>query len=154
MDTKKKLKLIFKNRDKLNDIELNYLDRILLNHPDFVHNVDETTKQYRMALKFINKILRHNDLPEIEHLFDFKNVKREALIKFERENKMLDKKDCKIYKYFDKVEMGFYVRKQTPMFIFRFLNKMLGKLGLKLNGKVKYVQKNNNTVTLTVYSII
>jgi len=134
---------------------LKRIEEILAKYPDTNKKVvDKTSKKYRMALKFINKILRHIGMNEIDDLYGFRMVEREKILKFGQECKMIDDPKCKLYKYFSKHKMKFYIRKMIDHYIITLLKYMCKDLGLTFKPERKQIKKNKGFDYFTLYSII
>ena len=90
--------------------------------------IDKSSDKYKIALKFINKILFNIGKPEINDLRDFKNIDREDIIK-DVNKETLEAYEGKLFEYFDKVKCGWYRKKTINNYILTFLRNMCNIIG-------------------------
>lgn len=101
---------------------------------------DKTDPKYVILLKLINKILTNINRSNITDLTEFKNVDQDDIIR--TENIMVyNEMEKEIFKYFDKVECGWYRRNRTKNYLLTFLRFACAFVGLTFI----YDQKNKVT---------
>lgn len=151
-------------KDNLNNIPDDQINRLYKKYIDNKNNnnkknkevnkdkIDKTADKYKLALKFVNKILHNIDKPQITDLADFKKILRNDIIKTINKKTFEDMED-ELFKYFDKRTCGWYRRKQIKDPVLPFLRGMCKELGYSLNYSQIDVRKNNVTKTHMYYSI-
>ena len=121
-------------------------------------NIDKTTDKYKVALKFINKILENIKKDQIDDLTDFKNIDRLDIIK--PENKIvLEEMESEIFKHFSKIKCGYYRKSEAgDNYTINCLRGMIKIIGLKLNfiqkEQVETIDNKKYKRTHLIYSII
>ena len=88
--------------------------------------VDTSSDKYKVALKFVNKILVNLEKDEVDELTEFKNIDREDIIK-EINKKSLKEMEDDIFKQFDKTKCNFY--RQTDTVVLSVLRGIMKQLG-------------------------
>jgi len=91
--------------------------------------VDKTSEKYKIALKFVNKMLENMGRAQIEDLTEFKNVDRNDVLT-ESNTKILESIENEIWEYHEKVKCGAYHKSGN-----RTLNVLRGLIrenGMKL----------------------
>lgn len=112
--------------------------------------VNTSSDQYRIALKFVNKILENIGKPIIINLRDFKNIDREDIIK-DVNKKTLSEMEKYIFEHFDKKKCGYY--RQTDNIVLNCLRGMMKTIGLELISLQKTKTVKCMTSTHYYYSI-
>ena len=85
--------------------------------------------KYKLALKFVNKILVNIGKDEVDDLTKFVNIDREDIIK-EVNRKSLEEMEGELLKLFDKKKLGLYRR--TDTIALNCLRGMMKEIGYKL----------------------
>ena len=120
-------------------------------------DVSKNSDKYKVALKFVNKILVNLEKDEIDDLTDFKDIDREDIIK-DVNKKALDDMEKEILKHFEKKECSWYRRNETSHYILTFLRKVCSILGFSFSYYKKDITENingkNYRKTHVYYSII
>lgn len=97
-------------------------------------NIDKTTEQYKVALKYVNIILKNCNKPEITALENFTKIPRKDILKQENIDALNNGLADEIFKYYDKTKLGFY-RKYAPTYPICVLKGMIKSLNLKFEQK-------------------
>jgi len=117
---------------------------------------DKNSDKYKIALKFINKILINLKKDELDDLTNFKNIDRENII-LDINKKTLNDMEKEIFKYFDKAKCGYYRRNDTKHYILTFLRCICNDLNLSFSYYKKditeIVNNKNYRKTHVYYSI-
>lgn len=111
----------------------------------------EKTK-YEVCLDLVNSILRTIGYEEIEELTDFKNVKREDLIKPEV-MELIEEKEKDIFPPFDKMQCRYYNRKKRKNYEIVLLKHMVRDLELNFESQIKAKSVGYVTTKYIVYNI-
>lgn len=123
---------------------------------DRVNKVDKNSEKYKMALKFVNKILINLDQQEIDDLIQFQNINRDDIIK-DVNKTTYNEMEKELFKHFDKKEMAWYRRTVVSHYILTFLKRMSTDLGYDFDYVQKdiYIQNEGNKFrkTCMFYSI-
>lgn len=114
--------------------------------------IDKNSDKYKIALKFVNKILKNLKMNQIDDLTQFKNIDREYIIS-DINKKTLTDMEKEIYKYFDKRTCGWYNRKYIENYILTFMRKICSELGYEFKWKQKNIQRKSINKTHVFYSI-
>ena len=147
--TEKQIKLIY-NEDivKPNKKKITLHDNKNKNPP-----IDKNNEKYKIALKFINKILESIKKDKIEDLEQFKNIDREDIISDICKQQLTDM-EKELFKYFDRKKSSWYKKKFVKNYIITFLKYMCKSIGYKFEHKKKTIQINSINKTHTLYLII
>lgn len=117
--------------------------------------VNKNTEQYKVLLKFLNKILLSIDKPEITDLLEFKNIDRKLIIS---KKNIYDEMEEELYTHFDRKACNWYARTQVKHFILTFLRNTISIIGYEFTFIKKDVRDNigniNYRKTHIFYSII
>jgi len=106
-----------------------------------------------IILQLLNNILTVLGNDQINNFTDFKNIKRDDLLKPEI-LEVVNELEPAILKYYDKRVMGYYIKHTQKEYSVNFIRKALDQLGYKLSSK-KVTRRNNNVITDSyIYSII
>jgi hypothetical protein len=153
------------NKNNLNQNCLNRIhDIVVKNSPDkrtkyyttkkktTDEQIDKTSEKYKVALKFVNKILVNIGKTEITDLIEFKNINKNDIVK-EDNMKYVTEMSDEIFKYYDKVRCGYYYKNRSKRYILRIIEAMCEDIGHQMvytrtSKQVKTVQK-----TLYLYCI-
>ena len=108
--------------------------------------LDKTTEQYKVALKYVNTILRHCERQEISDLTEFTKVKRADILKKEIIDELTNGLADELFVHYNKAKLGFY-RKYAPTYPLCVLKGILKTLGLKLEQKTLSTPLVNEGVT-------
>lgn len=104
-------------------------------------DIDKSTPQYQVILKYLNVILEKSNLPLISDLEQFQNVDKICILKPEIAETLLGGLANEIYKHFDKKKGGYY--NAGPRWPINILNKTLQLLG---GYKLTYIRKFVNVI--------
>lgn len=115
------------------------------------NNIKDGDK-YKVALKFVNKILVNIGRVEVGELTDFKDVDREDIIK-EVNKVSFSEMETELFEQFDKVKMGWYRRNIVNSYILTFLRNMCTDLGYSFTYHELKRQKNKIVKSEMLYSI-
>jgi hypothetical protein len=129
--------------NKLDDLPIEYLNYIYLGLKpkkqqkkkvdNVVNVVDKTTDKYKVALKFINKLLKNIDKKEITDLTEFVDIDRLDIIK--EENKIiLEEMKGELFKEFDKHKCRYYYKKGDN-YMLNIIRGLCKELKLSLTGR-------------------
>jgi len=99
--------------------------------------ISKDDDKYKLALKFVNVILKNIGKDEVDDLTKFKDVDREDIIKDVNKNSFNDIAD-ELFKNFNKKKCSYYRKTDTQ--ILNCLRGMMKELGHELT----YVQKDIN----------
>lgn len=103
--------------------------------------VDKNTEKYKVALKFVNKILVNIGKEEIDDLTKFKDIDRDDVI--EDINKTtLEEMEEEVFKYFDKNGCNYY--RKTNGLVVNCLRGMMRQLGLSMTSVKKDITSTIN----------
>lgn len=102
--------------------------------------INKDSDKYKVALKFINKILTNLGKAEVADLLEFKDIDREDIIK-DINKKAFTDMEKELFKYFDKVKSNWYKRKNVLHYILTFLRYLCSDIGLSFD----YRKKDINT---------
>ena len=69
--------------------------------------IDKSSDKYKVALKFVNKVLTNIDKPTINDLTEFKNIDRNELLS-EKITKILEEMEPEIWTHYNKRKCGAY----------------------------------------------
>jgi hypothetical protein len=102
--------------------------------------------KYNVFLRFVNRLLMNNNLPQITDLYDFKNIDRKIIIKSENVQIFRDMED-ELFEHFDKMKCGYpNISKGKVLNIMRGMCKQLGLTLLK--------RQTSKTVKRVVYTVL
>ena len=129
-----KIEIIKNNIDELPEKIINKIYELYENNKenysdsesDEDEDEDIKEKQERLFLKFLNRVLINLDKKKIETITDFKKIDREDVI---NQEDIFKKMENKFYKYFDKVEIGWYKRNQIQNYSLTVFKKVIEILG-------------------------
>ena len=88
---------------------------------------DKDTEKYKIALKFVNKILVNIGKDEIDDLLKFINIDREDIIKDVNKQIVYDM-EKELFPLFNKMNSGFY-RKDSKSFMLNILRCLMKEMG-------------------------
>ncbi|ARF10088.1 hypothetical protein Indivirus_13_2 [Indivirus ILV1] len=124
------------------------------NTDDQVIKIDKTSDKYKVALKFVNKILTNIGNDEIDDLTKFVDIDREDIIK-EVNRKTLDEMEKEIFALYNKKKCGYY--RKTDAIVLNCLRGIMKEAGFEFNyeQKDKYETINDKKYrkTFLLYSI-
>jgi len=122
---------------------------------DVVNDIKSTDK-YKVALKFINRILVNVGNDEIDDLTKFTDVNRDLIVKDVNKAALKDM-DEEIFEHFDRAKCGWYRRNKLKTYIMSFLRYVCDDLGLLFTYEQKELAVTVDGVTYrktsTMYSI-
>jgi len=116
-------------------------------------NTDKTTDKYKVLLKFVNKILANIGKIQITDLREFKEIRREDLIK-DVCVKIYNDMEYELFECFDKKKCSWYTRKSVRYYVITFLRSAAKDVGLKLKLHEKCTHKGKLIVKYTIYSFV
>ena len=123
---------------------------------DGINKEDKNSEKYKIALKFVNKILSNLGKPEIDDLTGFKDINRDDIIK-DVNKTTYNEMEKELLKHFDKKKMAWYRRNTDSHYILTFLKCMITDLGYNFDYVQKdiYIQNDGNKFrkTCMFYSI-
>lgn len=96
--------------------------------------VDKNSDEYKVALKFTNKILENLGKPGIDDLTKFKDIDRDEIIK-DVNKKTLQEMEGEIFKHYDKNKCNYY--RKTNALVLNCLRAMVKQLGLSITNVKK-----------------
>ncbi len=151
MSSKKK---VTSNLNNKSNIENTPTEDIVSNETVHITNVkiDKDSEKYKVALKFVNKILVNIGKEEVAELIDFKDIDREDIIK-EVNKESFREMENELFEQFDKVKMGWYRRNIVSSYILTFLRNMCTDLGYSFTYHELKKQKNKIVKSEMLYSI-
>ena len=114
--------------------------------------IDKNSDKYKIALKFVNKILENLKMSPIDDLTKFKNINRDDII-MDINKQTFTSMEKEIYKYFDKSKCGWYNRKYIENYILTFMRKMCAEFGYEFKWAQKNTQVNSINTTHILYTI-
>ena len=114
--------------------------------------IDKSSDKYKIALKFINKILTNIGKNEIDDLTKFVNVSRADVISDTNKKTFEDMQDD-LLELYDKTICGWYRRNKMQHYILSFIRGMCTQLGLAFTYKELKKQENKVVVSTMYYSI-
>ena len=101
--------------------------------------VGKDSEKYRVALKFVNRILVNIGKEEVDDLTDFVGVDRDDIIK-DVNKKSLEEMEGEIFPLFNKLKCGYY--RKTGSFVLNCLRGILKEIGFEMT----YTQKEKNEI--------
>lgn len=111
----------------------------------------------KIVLKFLNKILVNIGKEEIEDLTDFKDIKREDLLK-QKNIDLIETMEKEIFKCFKKGQIDYHRKKTLKTYLLTLIKRMVSHCGFEFRSHRKDI---NQTVdgelfrrTYTIYEII
>ena len=114
------------------------------------------SEKYKIALKFINKILISIEKNEIDDLTKFTDIDRKMLISAKTKEIFTDMQK-ELFVHFDKVKCGWYKRNKVQDYILTFLKCMCIEMGLSVKSSKRDVKETidgvNYRKTHSFYSI-
>lgn len=114
--------------------------------------IDKNDEKYKIALKFINKLLESLKKSPITDLEQFQNIDREDIIS-DTCMKILTEMEKELFNYFDKKKSSWYNRKIIKNYVITFLKYMCKNIGYNFEHRKKTIQNNSINKTHTLYSI-
>jgi len=99
------------------------------------NNINKNSDQYRVALKFVNKILVNLNKEEIDDFIKFINIDREDIIKDCNKQSLIDM-EKELFPIFDKKASG-YNKPDSKSFVLNVLRSFMKVIGYKLTYKKK-----------------
>lgn len=139
--------------DKLYDVIKNHKSNETDNNDNtMIIEIDTTSDKYKMALKFVNRILKNLGKEEIDKLTDFKNIDRLDIIK-EENAKLVEEMTDDIFTCFDKVTCRYYRRGKIQHYILTLLRFMCKGIGYDFTFKKKEIQTNGVRNSHYFYSV-
>ena len=103
--------------------------------------VDKNDDKYKVALKFINKILVNIGKEEVDELTKFVNISREDIIKDDNK-KSLDDMEKEIFALYNKKKCGYY--RKTDNIVLNCLRGLMKEIGYELCYKYKEIFERIN----------
>lgn len=145
--------------DKLNDEKLKKIVNIINQKQkkevvkEVVNNdVDKTTEKYKVALKFINKMLENLGKEQIDDLRKFQNIDRLDIIKKVNTDSLFSMEN-ELFEHFDRDKFLWHRRNVTKYYISTFMRRMCAELGLSFTKISKNIQRDKMVETHFFYSI-
>jgi hypothetical protein len=118
------------------------------------NQIGKNSDKYKVALKFINQILKNLNKTEITDLTEFKGISRLDIIKEENVKSMEDMYDEIFAKNaFDKKFLGYHRKKVIKNYILTVLRYMCIDLGLKIVITDKTIQRDLISKKYVMYTI-
>jgi len=114
---------------------------------DVHKNIDKNSDKYKVALKFINKILSNLGKDNVDDLTKFVDVDRKLLVN-DNTKKILSDMTNELHDHFDKVKCGYYRRNKTKDYILTFIRYMCNDIGLSFASTKRDVSQLINGETL------
>ena len=108
--------------------------------------INKNSDKYKVALKFINKILTNLGKAEVADLLEFKDIDRKLLVT-DNTKKILTDMEKELHKQFDKVKCGYYRRNKTKDYILTFMRYMCDDIGLQFTSTKRDVSQLINGET-------
>jgi hypothetical protein len=120
---------------------------------DIKKEVEEKTVAIDIVLDILNDLLQVMGKDKITNLEDFKNIRREELVKKECE-KLIQNNESYIFTHFEKSKLGYYTRNSVKSYILTILKNMIKEIDnykfVSMNHKNK---KKSDKTNYTTYSI-
>lgn len=115
------------------------------------NNINKNSDQYRVALKFVNKILVNLEKEEIDDFTKFINIDREDIIKDCNKQSLIDM-EKELFPTFDK-KASKYDRRDAKSFVLNVLRNFMKVIGHKMvyKRKEKCVVIENRTYKRSYY---
>lgn len=110
------------------------------------------TDNYKILLKFVNKVLEASDIETVTELRDVKHVTKEVLISDKTYHIYEDMED-EIFKYFSKKDCRWYERNRIKNYMMTFLRTTLCSLGLQLISSHRNRHVKGKAMHYATYSI-
>ena len=119
--------------------------------------LDKNSYKYTVFLKLLNKILEEAGKPNIDDIYEFKDISRNDILKNDKVNELFGlEKELFGPKSFKKQGFYWYERKKKENYIFTFLRKACEDLGVELKflNRKKISKKSNKVVYTNYYFIV
>lgn len=143
------------HKDEINDdnnLKKN-IDIKQIEEQELENKIDKDSTKYKIALKFINNLLKNIGKKEINDLTEFKNINREDIIRPINVTMLENMMDV-ILKYYGKNEIGWYRKEIVKNYILAFIRCICRELNFKFTVKKRNKQTNCHIKLQNLYSII
>lgn len=140
----------------LSNEQIDVLYKHFLKNKKVVHkknpnvNVDKDSEKYKVALKFVNELLKNMGKNTFGDLTEFTNMDRLNIVT-DTNSQTLEKMEKDIFMHFDKLKCGYYSKGKN--WIMNVLRGLIRDLGLNWKSVHKNIQKNSVAYTHSFYSI-